>query len=202
MPMEQAESLLRPAGPSQVSIRLDSRWEADIVAASMGSEWTARTYRDESEDLLAINRIRRKALSIMVLVVMGIAATGIANTVIMSVFERIREVGTLAAMGMSGPRIFALFLIEGGLMGLMAASAGAALGSFLNLRLSTQGIDVSGLPDAGSQVGMTTTLYTAFSWSMVAAALAFGVVVATLASAWPARYAARLKPADAVREQA
>ena len=95
---------------------------------SLPEGWTAQSYTVPTEDLLEINKVREKALKLMIFVILAIAATGIANTIIMSVYERVREVGTLAAMGMPPHMIRALFVIEGAIMGFWAALLGAGLG--------------------------------------------------------------------------
>ncbi len=201
LPMPLAQEFVRVPGPSHVAIRLDRRSEAQAAAERLDSPWKATTYRDEAGVILSINRVRRKAISILVLVVMGIAATGIANTVIMAVYERVREVGTLLAMGMPPGSVRALFLLEGAFMGAAAATSGALLGGWANHHLSMVGISLEGLPDAGAQLGMSATLYTSFSWWVVLGAAVFGVGVAVLSSLWPAGHAASLAPALAVRER-
>jgi len=199
-----AQKLVLANGPSQLAIRLPSRTEADPYAASLQAHlpegWIAESYTVQAEDLLQINKLREKALRLMIAVILAIAATGIANTVIMSVYERIREVGTLAAMGMEPAKIRRLFLIEGAIMGFVASLVGAGIGAKLNHHFSTVGFDVGNLPDASSQVPFSTTIYTSYSWTMVFLAILFGVSVALLASIWPARFAAGLEPATAVRE--
>ncbi len=201
LPMPLAEEFVRVPGPSHVAIRLERRAEAKATADRLNIPWKATTYEEEAGDILSINRVRRKAISILVLVVMGIAATGIANTVIMAVYERVREVGTLLAMGMPPGSVRALFLLEGAFMGAASATLGAILGGWANHHLSTVGISLAGLPDAGAQLGMSTTLYTSFSWWVVVGAAVFGIGVAVLSSLWPAGHAASLAPALAVRER-
>ena len=201
LPMPLAQEFVRVPGPSHVAIRLDRRSEAAATAKRLDTPWKATTFRDEAADILSINRVRRKAISLLVLVVMGIAATGIANTVIMAVYERVREVGTLLAMGMPPRSVRALFLLEGAFMGAAAATSGAVLGAWGNHHLSTVGISLEGLPDAGAQLGMSATLYTAFSWWIVLGAAVFGIGVAVLSSLWPAGHAASLAPALAVRDR-
>ena len=85
-------------------------------------------------------------------------------------------------------------------MGFLASLVGAGVGAKLNHHFSTVGFDVGNLPESSSQVAFSTTIYTSFSWSMVALAVLFGVSVALLASLWPARFAAELEPATAVRD--
>jgi putative ABC transport system permease protein len=187
-----------------LAVRLNSRGDSDAFARGLQEglqeDWSAEAYTTQAEDLLQINKLREKALRLIIAVILAIAATGIANTVIMSVYERIREVGTLAAMGMKPRVIRRLFLIEGAIMGLLASVVGAGVGAKLNHHFSTAGFDVGNLPESSSQVAFSTTIYTSFSWSMVGLAVVFGVSVALLASLWPARFAAELEPATAVRD--
>jgi len=202
--IDQAMELVVAPGPSQVAVRLNRRGETEeflevITSADEVGDWQAVSYIDGAEDMLAINKIRRSALKVMIFVLMAIAATGIANTVIMAVYERIREVGTLAAMGMRPKEIRKLFLIEGAVMGFSAALVGALLGGLANYRLSTTGFSVGDLPDAGA-IPISTTIYTTFGWGPIWMGLIFGVIVATLASVWPAKFAAGLDPAVAVRD--
>lgn len=204
LPYSEAQELVRAAGPSQLAVRLPDRDDADAFAESLKKGlpegWTAEAYTAQAEDLLQVNKLREKALRLIIAVILAIAATGIANTVIMSVYERIREVGTLAAMGMKPEVIRRLFLIEGAIMGFLASLAGAGVGAKVNHHFSTVGFDVGNLPESSSQVAFSTTIYTSFSWTMVLLAVVFGVTVALLASLWPARFAAGLEPATAVRD--
>ncbi|MCB9765751.1 MAG: ABC transporter permease [Alphaproteobacteria bacterium] len=200
VPMAQAQALTLAAGPSQIALRLEDRRDAAEVAAAMPGPWTANTYRDEAADMLDMNHARRQVVRFVVVMLMVIAGLGIANTAAMSAYERVREVGTLAAMGMSRRDIRALFLLEGALLGLAAATVGALLGAALNGYLATVGVDVSAFTTAAaSALTFDTQVYTTFAWGPVLAALVFGAVMATAASLVAARYAANLNPADAVR---
>jgi len=199
MPMDRALDLVRAEGPSHLSLRLESREDAPSVAAALADPWTATTYLEEAEDILAINRIRRNAMSLMVFVVLLVAGIGIANTIIMSVYERVKEIGTLAALGMEPRAIGLLFLAEGAILGVVASVVGAAIGGTVTYRLSVAGIDVGAFPEAGTEVAFSSILYTRLDPSMLVVAVIFGIVTATLASVFPALHAVRLNPADAVR---
>lgn len=201
MPMATAETLVRADGArSHVAVRLDGRRHADAFATSLTSpHWTAETARHRAKDKLALNEIRKKGISVVVLILMAIAATGIANTVTMAAFERVKEIGTLRALGFSKLEIGSMFVFEGAVLGLSAGLVGASLGSGLVYYSSLHGIDLGGVSDAmGGAVG-TTILYLQLDANAVLTALGFGVGVAALASMNPAWYAANLNPADAVR---
>ena len=95
LPMEQAQRLVVAPGPSQIALRLAKRGRSDEVAENFRSQlpegWTVESFTVAAADLMEINKIREKALQLMIFVILAIAAIGIANTVIMSVYERIRE---------------------------------------------------------------------------------------------------------------
>lgn len=201
MPMSTADTLVLPEDAvSHVAVRLRRRSQAKPFAeAHRDGAWQAHTAIEEVAGLLALNAFRRQAVSLIVFILMAIAATGIANTVIMAAYERVREVGTLRAMGMSQAAIRALFLIEGAMLGLFAGLLGAILGAAIVAWFSANGIDIGWVVNNLGEVSMSTLLYMHFSWRPVIGSVVFGLVISLVASLWPAQHAASLNPADAVR---
>lgn len=175
----------------------------DPVAAKSalaGLGWQVLTTEEEAADLLAINTIRRVALAVVVFIIMTIAALGIANTVIMAAYERIREIGTLLSLGMRRRDVSGMFLLEGLVLGLCAGVVGAGLG----VAAVTYGeVHPLVLPqetlNAGRDMAISAYIYTKLRWPPVFLALFFSAAIAVLASVWPARWAAGQNPADAVR---
>jgi len=201
IPLPQGETLLGLEGAvSMIALRLPRRSLAEEVAASLGGQgWRATTVMWETRDILSINAFRRRAIALVVVILMLIAATGIANTVIMAAYERVREIGTLRAMGMTPGQIRALFLVEGAVLGSVAGLSGALIGVVVVAWYARHGIDLSQVANNVGDMAMASTLYMRFSWPPVLGALGFGLGVALLASLWPAHHAASLNPADAVR---
>jgi putative ABC transport system permease protein len=200
--MEDAETLLQLDGArTHLAVRLrDPEDAATLIAAAKAQGWEGFTTREEVSDLLSLNDLRRRALALLVGIVMAIAATGIANTVIMSVYERVREIGTLMALGLRRSQVRALFLWEGAALGVVAGSVGAGFGALLVLHFEGVGIQLGeAVARAGGDVPMSAVLYTRFRWEPLLGALAFGVGVSVAAAIWPARHASRLHPADATR---
>ena len=201
MPIETATTLVEPGeARTHIAVRLRRRGLAEGMRSELSvGGWSATTSIEEVADLIALNAFRRQAISLVVLILMLISALGIANTVIMATYERVREVGTLRAMGMSRGGIQSLFLLEGGVMGLTSGVLGAALGCAVVWWFATHGIDISGLTDALGETSMSSTLYMQFSWGPVVFSLVFGFLVSILSSAYPAWHASTLNPADAVK---
>lgn len=133
------------------------------------------------------------------LVVVMIASIGILNLLLMAVFERTREMGVLAALGMKRRQLVTLFLLEGALIGLVGSVVGCLLGGLTIAAMGQVGFDFSfaqGMGEATALMG--TRLYPALT---VGDAVSRGVtvtIVAILASLYPAWQAARKEPAAAL----
>jgi ABC-type lipoprotein release transport system permease subunit len=161
------------------------------------TDWVA-----ETTDLLRLQNLRQRALSILVTVLMLMSALAIANTILMAAHERVAEIGTMRALGMTRRSVLTLFLLEGGMMGLGAGAIGATAGGVLAARLAKDPIDLAALGAAqavGGNLQFSTWLYAEFSPAIVLVPALISVTVAVLASLGPARVASRIEPADAVR---
>ena len=134
------------------------------------------------------------------MVVVFIGCIGILNLMMMAVFERTREMGVLAALGMKARQVMGLFLLEGTLIGLVAALIGALLGVLLIGLLGRVGIDISyasGMGDATALLG--TRIYPAIGPGDLISRTITVTVIAALASLYPAWQAGRKEPAEALR---
>ncbi len=190
---------------SHVALRLGHRDEADRFApalrATVGDGAEVVTWRDESADLLALMDIRQRALDMLSTIILLLAALGIMNTTLMAAYERVREVGTLRAMGMTRREVVALFVVEGAMVGTVGSVIGGALGGWLAWHFSTHGIDLSATLDnaAYGSVPISTMLYTDWDPMLIVRGMAVGVVMAALAAIYPAWVASNMAPAEAVR---
>jgi ABC-type lipoprotein release transport system permease subunit len=144
-------------------------------------------------------------MSIFGLVILMIAGVGILNLMLMAVFERTREIGLLAAMGLKRRETVVLFLLEGVMIGLVGALAGCLLGGIIGAYLGRVGIDWAAmyggmdLSEMGDMMGlMGDRLYVRIGIGVLARrALTVGIISA-LASLYPAWQASKREPADAL----
>jgi len=123
-----------------------------------------------------------------------VAAIGIANTMVMAVYERTREIGILKAVGASPGDIRLLFVAEAALIGLLGGIVGTIVGWLLGLGLNEAFLIYFDYMD----VPMRGTFFLVNGW-LVALALGFAIVVGLLAGLYPAARAARLDPLEALR---
>jgi putative ABC transport system permease protein len=117
------------------------------------------------------------------------------NVMIMAVYERVREIGTIAAIGTSPGRILALHVTEGLLLGTFGALGGVAFGGAIIGLLNLHPLTF----DFGRQAGLR--LAPSIALGDVLTLVALVIVVAVAASLQPAWKASRMAPVDALRHQ-
>lgn len=195
--------LIDASGASHVSVRLADRDRSDgfaaELAARVGPSREVVTWTQETAAVRAFNAVRQAALNLLVVALLGMSATGIANTVLMATWERMAEIGTLRAMGMTRLGVVRLLVVEGALVGGMGSVLGAMLGGAIVAVVGERGIELPLALATSGNLPVSNLLYLRGSPSVTALAVGFGVGVAVLASLWPAAIAARRAPADAVR---
>ena len=141
---------------------------------------------------------------ILVLVFVA-AAAGVANTALMSTFERTHEFGMLLALGTAPARIVWMIVLESLALGATGAAIGTTLGASIVAWAYRHGIDFAAVTGGGptslSAFGMNFTLviYPRLAAVDIVRAVSAVIVTSLLASLWPALRAARLQPAAALR---
>ncbi len=144
--------------------------------------------------------VKSQFTTVFGLIVVMIASIGVLNLMLMAVFERTREMGVLAALGMKGRQIMGLFLLEGAMIGVVGAAVGCTLGWLAIVALNQAGgIDLSYAQDMSDMTAlMGERMFASISLMDI---LRHGVTVAmiaALASLIPAWQASRKEPAEAL----
>jgi ABC-type antimicrobial peptide transport system permease subunit len=137
---------------------------------------------------------------IIVLILFIVISVGILNTVMMSVFERVREFGVMMALGTRPRQVVRLVVQEAAVLALMGAALGALLGSVSLIVFAHTGIDLSRYAAGASALGITTTVIhpELTSRNLIFSDLSV-VAVVLLVAFYPAFKAARLRPVEAIR---
>lgn len=140
---------------------------------------------------------------VVTFILFSIVVVGVANTIMMSVMERLREFGSMMAMGTSPWQIFRLIAYEGLLLGLLGFVVGLAVGYVLVAYLGAVGIDASEQRDALQNMrGVSNVIYPYLGWSRMLFIAGAVLLVTVLATLYPAWRAARLVPLHAIQGKA
>jgi ABC-type lipoprotein release transport system permease subunit len=156
-----------------------------------------QTLRGDLTDTLKTKMAFTSFIGIVVII---IASIGILNLMLMAVFERTREMGVLAALGMKGRQVMSLFLLEGSLIGVVGAVIGCGLSLLFIALIGTVGIDLSKMTTGMGEIAvlMSGKLYPVVTAAGLISRGILVVIIAALASLYPAWQASRKEPSKAL----
>lgn len=146
---------------------------------------TAQDLIDSVQNILGIVRAVVVGIASISLLVGGV---GIMNTMYTSVTERTREIGVMKAIGAKNSDILTIFLLESGIMGFIGGALGVLIGGGMGITGAYFARQYSSIP-----------IYASISWELVVGSLVFAFLTGTISGILPARRAATMDPADALR---
>ncbi len=192
VPLRTAQSLIGlPGGVTNLDLTLDDVWAAPEIAARLAARWPVKVESWQVTNSGLVSALNAQSVSTALIrgVVMVVVVLGVASVLVVSVVQKQREIGILRAMGATQGQVMRVFLLQGAIVGAL----GSALGVVMALGLIW---------------AFTTFVRGSDGQALFAIALAPGLalriaVIATLcgvlAAVAPARRAARLDPAQAIR---
>lgn len=183
---------------SGVEIRLDRIFEADAVADALrrhlGPQYWARDWTGMNQNLFASLKLQKTVMFVIFSLIVLVAGFSITSTLIMTVIEKTRDIAILKAMGASNPNIARIFLFQG----MAIAAVGAGLGTILGvgLALLLKNYQFIELP---ADVYYFSELPVQLAFWDIFAIILCTLLICMLSAIYPARRAARLDPAQGVR---
>lgn len=136
--------------------------------------------------------------SVIGFVFFALASTVIANTMLMIVFERKREIGTIISLGMSSSEVIRLFFLEGMFLGLLGAGLGVLLGLICVLPFSYIGMDLTYLAGSGDSTS-SWFIYPVLSLKSTMGVFVYSVLISSMVSFIPSKSVASVDPVVALR---
>jgi lipoprotein-releasing system permease protein len=152
-------------------------------------------WEELNHGLFTALRIQQLVMSSVLALIIVVAAFTVIATLIMVVLDKKKEIAVLKAMGATDVTLLRSFLYQGGIIGVIGTVIGLGLGL-----LVCKGLLVYGFP-LDPKVYFISRLPVQVRWGEFVMVGQFAIWVCLIASAWPALYAARLRPAEAFREQ-
>ena len=164
-------------------------------------EWIFRDVNYLVQDMEAIIEADKPGAQIMFIILLALAAMGIFNAQVLSIFRRGKEIGTLMALGMTRSRVVGLFTIEGGLNAVLATIMMVILFGPVLWYFGLKGIP---LPLDYSEMGliMAKRLIPVYSISLIVSTMFLVSITVLIVSYIPSRKITYMKPTDALRGKA
>ena len=173
-------------------------YEKGVPLVQDKGDWIPRDINYLVQDMEAAIEADKPGAQIMYLILLALAAMGIFNAQVLSIFRRGREIGTLMAIGMTRSRVVGLFTLEGGLNAVLAA---VATFIFFGPVLWYFGVYGIPLPIDYSEMGliMAKRLMPVYTIGLVISTTILVSIIVLIVSYIPSRRIAKMKPTNALR---
>jgi len=156
---------------------------------------------NEGSSLISMLQIAKNIYNVVYIFLVVLGAFVVVNTMIMIVKERTEEIGMMTALGLKSKEVLYMFIMEGTAIGIIGSFLGVVLGAAANKAAAVTGIiDYSAaLEGVNANIMMNSVIRPEVSLEALVYSFLLGVIVTTLTCIIPARKAAKLEPADALR---
>jgi putative ABC transport system permease protein len=206
VPIDQAQLMtdLQNAA-TEILVFTEDPEDAGGIAMSLGqtleeagtSDLEVRPWREQGPLIRLLDSIR-PVFGVILLIMLLMAGLIIVNTMLMTIMERTREFGMLAAMGMRSGDLVKLIIAEGLVIGLIGAVLGGGFGTGVALWVQHVGIDVTAAART-VEIPFASILYPEWRLEYALSSALLGLLASGLASLYPARRAVKVAPAEALR---
>ena len=192
VPLRTAQSLAGlPGGATNIDMALHDVWAAPELAATLARRWPYKVESWQATNAGLVTALKAQSVSTALIrgVVMLVVVLGIASVLVVSVVQKRREIGILRAMGATQGQVLRIFLLQGAIVGALGSVLGVVLAQLLIWAFTSFVRGADGLPLFAITLAPMLVLQIA----------AIATLCGVLAAVAPARSAARLDPALAIR---
>jgi ABC-type lipoprotein release transport system permease subunit len=202
LPLAKVQALTRTEKhASTVFVLLKDTSLTDTVASALNvsSNLQIKKWQDLNALFVEWEAMANSYIGIFYMIILAISASVIINTLIMSVYERTREIGVLSAIGMRGGRIMTLFLAESTMLAIGGVIIGLIIGVLGTLYFNVNGFYVGNMGLSG--IAITNTIYAKLTMNNLVNLTIMTFVVTILAGLYPAVMASRMQPVEALHAE-
>lgn len=172
---------------------VDPHLVRDALAQKLGPDYEVHSWEERIPFVTDLVETQTRIFNIIGTIVLLVVLLGIVNAMLMSVLERVREIGTMLAVGMRRRMITQLFLMEGAVLGLVGGLLGVGAGMIAVAAMNHAGVE---LPAPGAKIA--SIIHPSVEPAFLLRTLLQASLGATLAAIIPARRAAQLRPVEAL----
>ncbi len=193
IPIDQAQTMLAMNGHATYVT-----YAKGLSVVDNYGDWIPRDVKYLIRDMEALIEADEPNAAVMYIILLALAAMGIFNAQVLSIFRRRKEIGTLMALGMTRSRVVGLFTIEGGLNAFLASILALILFGPILWYFAVYGIP---LPLDYSDMGLIIAkrLIPVYTMGLLISTTAIISIIVLIVSYIPSRRIAKMKPTDALR---
>ena len=202
LPLAKAQAMTQTENhASTIFVLLKDTKMTDTVASALSvpSNLEVKTWKDLNSLFVEWEDMAQSYIGFLYLIILAISVSVIINTLIMSVYERTREIGILAAIGMRGNRIMMLFLAESSLLAIGGVILGLIIGVLATMYFNVNGFYIGNMGLSG--IAITDTIYAKLTTENLINLTIMTFVATILAGLYPAIMASRMQPVEALRAE-
>jgi lipoprotein-releasing system permease protein len=166
------------------------------ITTALGIPYRTDDWKTMNGALFSALKLEKLAMTIILLLIVVVAAFNIVSTLVMVVTDKTREIGILKGMGMTARRILRIFIMQGLVIGVVGSLLGTAGGVLL-----TWVIDYYELIKIPGDIYFVSSLPVAYDPLDLVTIVASTIVISFVATIYPALQAARLAPVEAIRHE-
>jgi lipoprotein-releasing system permease protein len=178
---------------TSILVRGDDRDRAQTISEKIDAMgYPASGWKETNPEIIQTLKLEGTSNAVMLGLIIIIASFGIVSTLFMAVMEKTKEIGMLMAMGVPRRSIMIIFVMESGILGLLGAVLGVALGAGLAIQMGSYTYEVG-----EAMAGITTIPFVVRLQDAVIIVL-FTFLLNLIAGIYPASRASKLDPVEAI----
>ncbi|MDD5614232.1 MAG: ABC transporter permease [Candidatus Omnitrophica bacterium] len=196
--IDRARNILNITGATAIEVKIKNVYRAESVKKDienmLGLPFNVLTWMDLNKNLFSALKLEKTAMFIILSLIILVASFNIASTLIMSVLEKVKDIGIMKAIGMKNSLVMKIFIVQGMLIGLSGIILGSVLGGIIIYTL--ENYPIIKLP---SDIYYIDRLPVASSAADFILIIASALVITFISTLYPAIKASRFNPVTALR---
>lgn len=204
--LADAERVFRQTGPNAVRLRLSDMQRAPQVAqrltASLGDDLWARDWTSQNKTWFAAVKVEKRMMFVILTLIVAVAAFNLVSTLVMTVTEKRSDIAILRTLGASPSSILSIFIIQGGLIGVLGTLLGVGAGLLLacNLDVIVPAIEHTfGVHFLDPSIYFISALPSDPRATDIVPIALISLLLSLVATLYPSWRAARVQPAQELR---
>lgn len=200
----QAQLGIEENAAHEIAVIVKNGDEAVLVKPSIqkiAGSADVQTWKELSPEMSLLTDSMDQYMYIFILIILLALCFGIINTMLMSVLDRVKEIGMLMAVGMNKRKIFVMIIFESVMLTFSGGILGIIIGSGITKIFETRPIDISMFADGLEKYGFAAQIYTSLRLETIVTITVLVIATGILSAIYPARKALKLNPAEATRTE-